>query len=94
MHERVETNSCAKLSDQASCTRNACCIIPNIDYHKDLYKVHLVRALERRHGLALVLVEGVVRDRAVSELHVRRLDVRLERKRVLHPLLVITLWRA
>ena len=50
-----------------------------------------VHTLERRHRLALILVERVVDDVAVLDLDLGRLDVVLPSERVLHPVLVVTL---
>lgn len=52
--------------------------------------IKLVRALERRNGLALVLVEGLADDVAVLDLDIRRADI-LPGESVLHPVLVVTL---
>ena len=54
--------------------------------------VRLVDSLEGRNGLALVLIESGVNDAAVLEVDVGRIRIMLERKGVLHPFLVITLY--
>ena len=54
-------------------------------------KLHLVDMLERRDGLALGLVEGLVDDATVLDVDLRRVDVVLPRECVLHPVLIITL---
>ena len=51
----------------------------------------LVHTLERRHRLALVLVQRLVDDATVRQLDVRLRRVGLERQRVLHPALVVAL---
>ena len=50
-----------------------------------------VDTLERRDGLALVLVERVADDATVLEVDLGRVHVVLPRERVLHPVLVVTL---
>jgi hypothetical protein len=67
--------------------------MPDTNYHGQVHEMRLVGTLERRHGLAFILVQRTVRDLAVRELYVRRLHVRLVGERVLHPVLVITLQR-
>jgi hypothetical protein len=52
---------------------------------------HLVHALEWRDGLALIFVERRPNDPAILDVDVGRLGIMLERKGVLHPVLIITL---
>ena len=53
--------------------------------------MRLVDTLERRHRLALVLVERLADDVAVLDVDGRRLNVVLPREGVLHPVLIVTL---
>ena len=52
---------------------------------------YLIDALERRYGLALVLVQCTVYDVSVLDLDVGFGRVALERERVLHPVFVVSL---
>ena len=51
----------------------------------------LVHTLERRHRLALVLIQRLVDDATVRQLDIRLRRVGLEGERVLHPALVVAL---
>jgi hypothetical protein len=63
---------------------------PPRDLHLSLQTVTLVHTLERRDGLALVLVERVADDAAVAEVD-GALRLLLETESVLHPVLVVAL---
>lgn len=52
----------------------------------------LVDTLERRYMLALVLVERLINDRTVLDLNVGLRRVAQPGQRVLHPVLVVTLY--
>jgi hypothetical protein len=51
-----------------------------------------IDTLERRHGLALVFIEGVSNDASVFDINVWRGNIVLPRQCVFHPLIVVTLW--
>ena len=55
------------------------------------FRLKLVHTLERWNGLALILIQGGSNDTTVSNLNIRFFDVTLECKRMLHPLIIVTL---
>jgi hypothetical protein len=51
----------------------------------------LIDTLERRHGLALVFIEGASNDPSVFDINIWHGSVVLPRQCVFHPVLVVTL---
>ena len=52
----------------------------------------LIDTLERRHGLALIFIEGISNDTSIFDINIRRGSIVLPRQCVLHPVLIVTLW--
>ena len=61
-----------------------------IEYPNTFQKIKLVYTLERRHSLALILIQSSINNATVLDFDIGFVDVALESESMFHPFVVIT----